>query len=163
MKNLALILMVIAFCFSVHAQKQKLQRTIYKSPFIDSIELNSIVSLNVTNYGCFDQMQYLIRLKKTTAGYLATFRDFGEVWAETKTTKIDRTYPWGKLSKMQIDQIRDFERNLIFLAKNPDTLACSQKIYRITDTSHNKTVETKICESESFDRLRRSLFPTSVF
>jgi hypothetical protein len=97
---------------------------------IDSLKVGQKYSINVESNGCFHNSKLNLIISREADGYFASFKMKGEVEGQKVNTKFKKT----KLNNYQIDSVRSFERQLIYVS--------ASKVYCTTVDEYILSIDT---------------------
>ena len=120
---------------------------------IDRLKVGKSYFINVQSNGCFHHSDLDLTISRETDGYFARFKMRGKIEGHKVNTKFKNT----KLSDFQIDSVRNFERQLIFVSAS--TYDCTTvDTYTLTVDTLKNTYTVDKCNWEGIGKLVGNLF-----
>jgi hypothetical protein len=115
---------------------------------IDSLKVGSKYLINVKSNGCFHHSELYLTILRNETDYFASFKMNGKIEGE----KVKRRFKKIKLTTIQLDSLRNFEKELIKISAQ--TFDCTTvDIYSLIIGSTKNILKTDNCNWNGIGKL----------
>ena len=120
---------------------------------VDSLKEGQSYFINVESNGCFHHSDLYLIISKDTDGYFASFKMKGKIEGQKVNTKFKKT----KLTNYQIDSVRNFERQLLFVSASKYDCTTVDE-YTLSIDTYKKIYTVDNCNWQGIAKLVGVLF-----
>ena len=123
---------------------------------VDSLTVGQSYLIHVESNGCFHHSELDLTISKDKSGYFASFKMKGKIEGQKVNTKFKKT----KLTNNQIDSVRNFERQLLYISALKNYCTTVDE-YTLSIETDKKIYSVDNCDWEGMRKLVGVLFRKS--
>jgi hypothetical protein len=125
---------------------------------IDNLKVGQSYFINVESNGCFHHSSLYLTISKDTDSYFASFKMKGKIEGQKVNTKFKKT----RLTNNQIDSVRNFERQLLFISSSKYDCTTVDE-YTLSIGTYKRIYTVDNCDWQGIGKLVGALFRKSKY